>query len=1062
MRLRHPFGLSLAIVLGTSLLGSNLGSNLGGIVAADSVRETDTPPRFERDIRPIFRAHCFDCHGANDEKKGKLDLRLVRFLIRGGETGPAIVPGKPEESFLLRRVRAGEMPPGDARLSAEEIDTLERWIADGARTSKPEPESIGAGLGLIEEERAFWAFQPIRRSEVPTVSDDSDDPNVRNAIDALLIDAMPEDLTLSPDADRVPLIRRLALDLTGLPPRPAEVDRFLHDDDPLAYEALVDRLIASPHFGERWARHWLDVAGYADSEGANNADNPRPWAFRYRDRVIRALNDDLPFDRFLTEQLAGDHLAGPKQGEWTAEQIDLLAATGFLRMAADGTGSGSDNDEARNKVVADTLKIVGSSLLGLSVACAQCHDHRYDPISHRDYYALRAVFEPALDWKRWTRPQDRGVSLFTEADRKRSSKIEAEASKIVAERNAKQKEYLEAAFAKELEKYEEALRGPLRAAWETPEKERTTEQRELFVKCPAANVKPGVLYQYNQKAADDLKARDNRIAAVRAKKPPKIFVRALVEPPGSPAVTHRFHRGDYRQPKEVVEPAVPEVLVALGADPKIRPDAMPDGTTGRRLAFATWLTSRENPLTSRVLVNRVWRQLLGRGIVETPSDFGKLGVRPSHPALLDWLADEFQRDGWSVKRLIRRIVTSAAYRQTTRREPASASVDPDNRYFSRQAVRRLEAETIRDRMLAVSGHLDRMMYGTPVAVKSDDAGQVIVDGDSGRRSVYVRVTRSQPVGLLQAFDAPVMETNCESRTSSTVATQSLMLLNGEFVLGEARRLVARAGREAQELVDAELVRDVRVDDTSTAGAWSYGWGALDDTTGRVSSFRVLGHWNGSRYQGGPKLPDPDPVLSWALLTADGGHPGANPGGCAIRRWIAQRAGKISITGKLHHPSENGDGVRGRIVSSDAGIAGEWTAHKAEVETAVTELEVRAGATVDFVVDSRGAHTSDSFNWTVTVKYLGGAREVWRSKDDFAGPRSVTSPARTVAAAWKLAYGRTIERDELDAAVEFLRGQLQTIREDTALKLPDGRSAVDQALINLCQMLLISNEFLYVD
>ena len=378
--------------------------------AADASRNLT----YERDIRPIFRAHCFDCHGATDKLEGGLDLRLVRFLKKGGETGPAISAGKPDESFLLTRLRSGEMPPGEDTVPAEEIAIIEKWIASGANTARPEPESIGPGLGITEEERSFWSFQPIRRPDVAELTSFPSELRVRTPIDALLLksaaansnEAIQEEghsghASFSDDADRRSLVIRAYFDLIGLPPAPDEVDKWLNDSSDDWYDRLLTELLASPHYGERWGRHWLDVAGYADSEGYSTADSEREWAWKYRDWVIRSLNQDMPFDQFVAEQLAGDELAGPINGDLTPRQIDLFSATGFLRMAADGTGSGANTPDGRNQVIADTLKIVGTSLLGLSLQCAQCHDHRYDPIPHTDYFAIRAVFEPALDWKSW-------------------------------------------------------------------------------------------------------------------------------------------------------------------------------------------------------------------------------------------------------------------------------------------------------------------------------------------------------------------------------------------------------------------------------------------------------------------------------------------------------------------------------------------------------------------------------------------------------------------------------------------------------------------------------------
>ena len=738
----------------------------------------EEPLVFEEHIRPILKAHCLDCHGATEELEGSLDLRLVRLIQAGGDSGPALVAGDAEGSLILERIRSGEMPPGDAKMPAEETELLARWIASGAATKRPEPASIGPGLGISQEERAFWAFQPIERPEVPAGGD------AASPIDQLLSVSSDEpSVELPSPADRRTLVQRAHLTLTGLPATYQEVQRWQTDPRPDWLSHLTDELLASPHYGERWARHWLDVAGYADSEGATTADAVRPWAWKYRDYVIRSLNDDVPFDRFLAEQLAGDELAGPKQGDWSEEQIRLLTATGFLRMAADGTGSGGDTPEGRNQTIADTVRIVGTSLLGLSVHCAQCHDHRYDPFLQTDYTALRAVFEPALDWQAWKPPAARLVSLQTEAEQAKAAEIEAEAQQVLAERAEKEQAFIAQAVTTELAKFEEPLREQLRAALDTPADQRTDQQKQLLDANPSVNVTPGVLYQYLPQAAEELKSFDAKAAEIRATKPAETFVRALVEPAGHASDARLFHRGDHVQPKQVVLPAPP--LVAMPEDAPLsfaaNDSSLP--TTGRRLALARWLASSDNPLTARVLVNRVWMHHFGEGLVSTPADFGSLGARPSHPQLLDWLASEFVEHGWSLKQLHRTIMQSAAW-QEARTEPGEGPLPA--------AVVRLEAEAIRDRMLAVSGSLDATLYGAPLAVKEDDTGQTVVESGQARRSLYVQQRRSQPVGMLQAFDAPVMETNCEARSVSTVATQSLILLNGGFILEAAAALAERA------------------------------------------------------------------------------------------------------------------------------------------------------------------------------------------------------------------------------------------------------------------------------
>ena len=1014
---------------------------------------------FEQHIRPILRAHCFDCHGATDEKEGGLDLRLVRFQQTGGDSGPALVPGDADGSLMLQRIRSGEMPPGEAKVTAEEIDLIERWIAAGAATARPEPESIGPGVGVTAEDRAWWAFQPISRPEVP---DTADGEPIRTPIDALLRAAMPAGLSFSGDADKLTLLKRACFDLTGLPPSQEQISRFMADDSSSAYPALIDELLDSHHYGERWARHWLDVAGYADSEGATNQDAVRTWAYKYRDYVIRSFNEDKPFDRFIHEQLAGDELAGPIEGDLTEEQIELLTATGFLRMAADGTGSGDNSPESRNQVIADTLKIVSTSLLGMTVACAQCHDHRYDPIPQADYYALRAVFEPALDWQNWKTPQQRVVSLYTAADRQQAAEIETEAQKVAAERNEKQAAYIAEALGKELEKYEEPLRGQLKAAYDTPAGERTDEQKQLLKQNPSVNITPGVLYQYNQAAADELKKYDQQIAEIRAKKPVEEFLRVLSEPAGHVPETKLFHRGDYRQPTDTVAPAALTATAPEGERREFPANNEELPTTGRRLEFARWLTSRDNPLTARVLVNRIWMHHFGRGLVETPADFGRLGMPPTHPKLLDWLADEFIAQGWSMKTLHRQIMLSTAYRQSSYRDPARSEIDAQNKYYWRQNVIRLDAETLTDRILAATGELDPTPFGAPLGIKEDDSGQVIVEGQK-RRSLYVQQRRTQPVALLQTFDAPVMQTNCEIRPSSTVATQSLMLMNGQFLLTQSARLASRARSETVTELPADLTPELTELAKPLPPLWQFGYGAFDPESNTTSEFQLLPHWTGSAWQGGGELPDPQ--LGWVIVRADGGHPGKNPGFSAIRRWTSPADGIVKVTGTLQHLSENGDGVRGRIVSSSGGLLGEWQAKNGETATTVDEITVSAGETVDFITDCIAHETSDSFNWRFEIALVADETVIakWDSVSGFHGPLAESKPLGVgdLIRVWQLAYLRNPSAAELRSAVEFLKSQLAYLQAHPEA-LAEGTSPEDQALTNLAQALLSSNEFLYVD
>ena len=831
---------------------------------------------FEADVRPILKAHCFHCHGEDGSAKGGLDVRLRSLLLKGGQHGPAIAPGQAEQSLLFEKVRNGDMPKEQAKLPAGAIETIRQWIEQGAKIVRPEPGN--PDNWITEEERRYWAFQPIQNPPVPG--------GAANPIDAFLLRKLKANvLGFSPPAGKRALIRRATFDLTGLPPTPAEIAAFLADVTPRAYDRLIDRLLASPRYGERWGRHWLDVAGYADSEGYNERDAERGWAWRYRDYVVRAFNDDLPWDRFIREQLAGDEMIQPPYADLTPDQVDKLTATGFLRMAPDGTGSGANDAAGRNQVMAETLKIVSTALMGLTVGCAQCHNHRYDPILQSDYYKLRAVFEPALDPTHWRTPQDRRISLFTAADREQCAAIEADAKKLDAERQAKVEFFIERTLEWKLRKAPEELQEPLRAAYKTPAAKRTNEQKALLDKHPSVRqISPGSLYLYDREFNDEiaklnaerkkvdagnaadkaeaLKKIDGQIryfrdsltkalldtmakkaADLRATKPEEPFVRALTERADKAPVTRVFFRGNHDQPKAAVKPADLSVVALRNNPIPENDDARP--STGRRLALARRLTDGTHPLTARVLVNRFWLHHFGRGLVDTPGDFGKLGEPPSHPELLDWLASDFMKQGWRLKRLHRLIMTSRAYRQSSRRLAKLDEIDPDNRLLGRMNVRRLEAETLRDSILFVSGQWNPRMFGKPVPVMEDEVGQYVVGvstndssnrptgktvslgTDAFRRSLYVQVRRSRVLSFFDAFDAPAMEPNCTKRPTSIVAPQALMLMNNEFVLAQSRAMAGRFQRLAKGRLDGQL-----------GLAWESALGQAPDT-GELSRARAF-------------------------------------------------------------------------------------------------------------------------------------------------------------------------------------------------------------------------------
>jgi hypothetical protein len=1048
--MRHRFCTTLSFALATAFFSQSL-------IADEALT-------FEKHIRPIFRAHCFDCHGAVRKLEGGLDLRLVRFIEKGGETGPAVVKGQPDESFIMQRIRDGEMPPGNHRVPDDEIETLAAWIRQGAKTAKPEPESIGPGLGLSDEERAYWFFQPIIRPHEPTVGaiDRS-----RTPIDAFLLAEMePRNLSFAADADKATLIRRAYMDLIGIPPTPQQVEAFAKDNNSNAWTTVIDGLLDSPHYGERWGRHWLDVAGYADSEGNLNRDDVRPWAYKYRDWVIRAINNDLPFDQFITWQLAGDELVEQPHKNMSPEQIDKLVATGFLRMAADGTEH-VNNEENRNRVMTDTLKIVSSSLLGMSVGCAQCHDHRYDPISQEDYYRLRATFEPALNWRKWTKPSGRRVSLYTDADIAKAAEIEKQAAARTAEKNAKQKEYMAAALATELARHDAAVRAPLEAAYRATGKDRTAEQKALLARYPSvASLHPGVLYQYNQKRADELKKIDGEIAAIRAKKPTHEFVRALAETNPDPVNAQFFYRGDYRQPQHDVAPggltiASPAAPFTIPANDETKP------STGRRLAYAKWLTGGKHPMLARVLINRFWLNHFGKTFVSTPDEFGKLGSLPTHPELLDWLAAEFMENGWSLKHLHRLIMTSTVYMQQSTRTAEANSIDGSNSLYWHFPVHRLDAEAMRDSILAISDRLDTTQFGPPATIITDDTGQIVVQGDKQRRSVYLQVRRTEPVAMLTSFDAPVMEVNCAKRDSSTVATQSLMLMNSDFILQSSKAFAARINQQAARQVDTKLTHGITINVASIASKygspWDYGYGfvtqAKDGAKVSPVKFTRFPFFGSSTWKGGEKIPDEK--LGFSNLTAAGGHP-ETATKRPIRRWTSPVAGTIRVDGQLSRRAKNSDGVHLTVYSSRLGQVAECTVPNGSKNYSAT-LQVAPGDLIDTIVDERTTHTSDSFANTFVIHLLDDnyqSTQSWNSQTGFSGPLDSASLQATlpqqIAYAWQLAYGRWPQRDDVELASEFVREQLRLLYEK------QNRSPVLQAMTNYCQSLLISNQFLYVE
>jgi hypothetical protein len=790
-------------------------------VGAAAVRAADKPPaagpEFEKDVLPVFRARCLRCHGA-DERKAGLDLRGKAGLLKGGESGPALSPGSAERSELWIKIAADKMPPGKVKLTEAEKVVIRDWIDGGARDNSTavarQPEQA-ADRQVTDAERSFWAFRPPLRPAIPAVRHAE---RVRNPIDAFVLAALEKKgLTLSPEADRLTLLRRATFDLVGLPPSPEEIDALLSDHSPDAYEKLIDRLLASEHYGERWGRHWLDQAGYADSEGILDADYVRTAAWRYRDYVIGALNRDKPYDRFLREQLAGDEAvdywtAVRTRKELSPEAVESLVATGYLRCASDT--SRPDFAKIKNapgyyyQTLDDTVKIVGSSVLGLTVQCARCHSHKYDPIPQTDYYRLQAIFMSAYRPYDWVPQEQRRLVEATEAQQKDAKAVNDQVDTAVAKLRQQSAElhrrFAENLFADRLTKLPEPIREDVRGALVAAPPQRTEVQKylagkfqkELRPEGPALEQALTAGYPGYVSGQAELAAAIKTEEARRRTFPE---IRALYDLPGE-ATTHLLRRGDYLNPGPEVQPGVLSVL-ATEKPFTWTPPVGDARTSGRRLAFAEWVTQPDHPLTARVAVNHLWLHHFGEGIVATPDNFGHTGTPPSNPDLLDWLAVEFVARGWSLKTVHRLILTSSTYRQAAAVEPAAQAValriDPDDHLLWRQRLRRLEAEVLRDAMLSASGTLNPQMFGPPVPVQRQADGEVVTGADAAgaRRSVYLQVRRSQPLTLLQVFDQPVMETNCTRRSNSTVSSQALTVLNSDTVIRQAEAFAARVLRQ---------------------------------------------------------------------------------------------------------------------------------------------------------------------------------------------------------------------------------------------------------------------------
>lgn len=1103
-----------------------------GVSAADAPKLTAAQTDFfESKVRPVLVDNCYKCHSAGAEKiKGGLTLDTRDGWMKGGDSGPAIVPGKPDESLFIKAIRYADrdlaMPPSDKKLPDNLIKDLEQWVRMGATDPRTEATSAKVLYAAdLEKARRHWAYRPVIKTSVPVISRsviskqsgpieawfrtdslNTDSLITQNPIDAFILEKLTaKNLSPSPRADKVTLLRRATFDLHGLPPSEKEVDDFLADESPNAFEKVIDRLLASPRYGERWGRHWLDLAKYGETKGRsdNGRDMRYLWAWTYRDWVIRSLNEDLPYDQFLLRQMAADKLNLPDSRE--------MAAMGFLTL-----GNRFGNNQ--NDIIDDRIDLIGKATMGLTLACARCHDHKFDPVPTKDYYSLHGVFSsstepgegPVLE-----EPKD--APLFRDYQKQ----LAAREGAIVAFRDKVERdlggdwrnkigEYLVALqdfkkvtngmsrdaymqrlkleprvarawteYLKERSNRHHAIWTPLFAFAALKEGEYATKGRELSAKfyANADKAKPINTYiaklfvspptnlgqvaaRYESALLNMSKKWESEMAAYEARaraastppEPPKGFpdkdledlreilftakgpiylgdqrVRAEIERdnrlrdqynalqravndvranhPGSPARAHVLLDGGSPKDSYVMvkgNPGNRGAKVPRQAPEIITGSDRPKFKNGSgRLELAQTIASKDNPLTSRVLVNRVWLHHFGEGLVPTPDDFGVRSEAPSHPELLDYLASRFMEEGWSLKKLHKLMMLSATYQQASDDNPRFAQIDPGNKLYWQMNRRRLDFEALRDTILYIGGRLELEPMGGP-GVRLD------AEPYPTRRSVYAYIDRTRVPNMFQAFDFANPDLTTGKRNETVVPQQALFMMNSPLVVEQARNLTLRADFKAQTKAEdrikllykliyqrapseietrlaLEYIKGEYGVTTASAGAqaWEYGYGEFDPKANRMESFVQLPSFNEGRRawtmgnRASARIGSPS-------LNAKGGVPGNGLPHSAVRRWTARRDGFIAIDGMFAGQGKNpGDAVRGWIVSSGTGLLGTYNPQTTQMSTKLPRVLVKRGDTIDFVVVGKGA-----FNWAPTVRFIEGVKagEVteWNAEKDFSG------------------------------------------------------------------------------
>ena len=1081
---------------------------LASIVLLLSIRVATATPAddlefFEKRIRPVLVARCYPCHSADARKiKGGLRLDSRADILKGGENGPVVMPGNAEASPLIEAVRYKNAdfkmpPPKQGKLSDEQIADLVTWINSGAAC----PDAVATN----STSKKHWAFQPVVAPTMPQVKDKK---WIKTPIDSFIL-AKLEKNKLRPAlaADRRTLIRRATYDLTGLPPTIEEVDAFLKDRSPDAYAKLIDRLLASPRYGERWGRYWLDVARFADTKGyvyAGREETKFVQSAAYRDWVIRAFNEDLPYDQFLKLQIAADQMDAGRNS---------LAAMGYLTMGRRFLGVVHD-------IIDDRIDVTMRGMQGLTVGCARCHDHKFDPIPTKDYYSLYGVFAGCYERTVALDAPNISAKAYLEYEtelKKREDKFTATFHDKCEEQakrfRAKTTEYLHAVL--NAEKFEtevfysfvtaDEVNPVVVRQWQTYLLAKTKDANPIWgtwhayvdaakAKKPLNSVvistnkintlvaqafktnAPKSLHEVADRYGNLLIAVDKKVSDSKtlssdeeelrqvlygadspAVVPPGAIVdmewyfdeptrvalgslqlqidQWMLQSPGSPphaviledrAVQtnpHVFKRGNPANKGDEVPRQFLEVLSGL--------DRKPFTKGSGRLELAEAIGNKDNPLTARVMVNRIWLHHFGAGLVRTPSDFGTRSEPPSHPELLDWLARYFMDNGWSVKKLHRLIMLSSVYQQRSdvTEDPKVIQVDPENRLLSHMNRERLDFEALRDSLLAVSGQLDSKMNGP---------GEELFKAPySKRRSIYGFIDRQFLAGAYRVFDFANPDMHNPQRAETTVPQQALFLMNSPFVIEQSRALAARVRGSDKERI-SELYRIVlqreptakqlnaavsymavakneptNSEPISAPTAWRYGYGEFDEGSKHIKSFAALPYFTEEAWQGGATLPDA--TLGWAQLTANGGHAGNDLQHAVIRRWVSPIDGIVSVQGKIIHERTAGEGIKAKIISSRHGLLKEWTLHNNSAEANVASIEVQKGDTLDFYVSIAVTLNSNDFQWSPIIQAQGkefldanGYAKEWNAKREFSGTPSM--PGKPLSALEKFAQVLLLENE----------------------------------------------------